>query len=122
MRGFLLKPSCTKVFDTHTFYELGRGAGEEGFSFGRPLGLSMRGKKNGRVGLVMFLCQLIYVRMLVNQVVLKTTDDDQSSNVGQSFRIDPVTYRGGGLFGPDHQIIDHNSKTALSSTSRIGDF
>ena len=28
----------------------------------------------------------------------------------------------GGLFGPDHQIIDHNSKTALSSTSKLGDF
>ena len=32
----------------------------------------------------------------------------------------PITY--GGLFGPDHQIIDHNSKTALSSTSKLGDF
>ena len=29
---------------------------------------------------------------------------------------------GGGLFGMDHQIIDHNSKTALSSTSKLGDF
>ena len=29
---------------------------------------------------------------------------------------------GGGEFGPDHQIIDHNSKTALSSTSKLGDF
>ena len=28
----------------------------------------------------------------------------------------------GGLFGPDHQIIDHNVKTALSSTSKLGDF
>ena len=37
----------------------------------------------------------------------------------------PITYNlpgGGGLFGPDHQIIDHNSKTALSSTSKLGDF
>ena len=36
----------------------------------------------------------------------------------------PITYGGGGggLFGPDHQIIDHNSKTALSSTSKLGDF
>ena len=37
----------------------------------------------------------------------------------------PITYGGGGgggLFGPDHQIIDHNSKTALSSTSKPGDF
>ena len=29
---------------------------------------------------------------------------------------------GEGLFGPDHQIIDHNSKTALSNTSKLGDF
>ena len=35
--------------------------------------------------------------------------------------INPITW-GGGLFGPDHQIIDHNSKTALSSTSKLGDF
>ena len=28
---------------------------------------------------------------------------------------------GGGGVGPDHQIIDHNSKTALSSTSKLGD-
>ena len=37
------------------------------------------------------------------------------------FSINPITYGGGGLFGPDHQIIDHNSKTALSSTSKLGD-
>ena len=35
--------------------------------------------------------------------------------------LNPITY-GGGFFGPDHQIIDHNSKTALSSTSKLGDF
>ena len=35
--------------------------------------------------------------------------------------LNPITY-GGGLFGPDHQIIDHTSKTALSSTSKLGDF
>ena len=29
---------------------------------------------------------------------------------------------GGGLFGQDHQIIDHSSETALSSTSKLGDF
>ena len=29
---------------------------------------------------------------------------------------------GGGGVGPDHQIIDHNSKTAQSSTSKLGDF
>ena len=29
---------------------------------------------------------------------------------------------GGGLFGLDHQLIDHNSKTALSSTSKLGEF
>ena len=33
----------------------------------------------------------------------------------------PITY-GGRLFGPDHQIIDHNSKTALSGISKLGDF
>ena len=26
------------------------------------------------------------------------------------------------LFGPDHQIDDHNSKTAESSTSKLGGF
>ena len=42
--------------------------------------------------------------------------------------INPITYctrgggGGGGLFGPDHQIIDHNSKTALSNTSKLDDF
>ena len=29
---------------------------------------------------------------------------------------------GGGLFGLDHQIIDHNSTMALSSTTKLGDF
>ena len=29
---------------------------------------------------------------------------------------------GGGAFCPDHQVIDHNSKTALSSTSKLGAF
>ena len=29
--------------------------------------------------------------------------------------------RGGGLFGPDHQIIDPNSKTAQCGTSKLGD-
>ena len=38
--------------------------------------------------------------------------------------LSPITYSGGGgeLFGPDHQIIDRNSKTALSSTSKLGNF
>ena len=36
-------------------------------------------------------------------------------------QFNPITY-GGGLFGPDHQIIDHNSKTAPSGTSKLGDF
>ena len=27
----------------------------------------------------------------------------------------------GGLFGQDHQIIGHNSKTAISSISKLGD-
>ena len=30
-----------------------------------------------------------------------------------------LTRDGGGLFGPDHQTIDHNSKTALFSTSKL---
>ena len=37
----------------------------------------------------------------------------------------PINYGGGGgggLLGPDYQIIDHNSKTALSGTSKLGDF
>ena len=57
---FLINPSCTKVFGTHTFYEGGGGGGgrrlsrppmtsktvdSTNFKFGRPLGLSMRGKK-----------------------------------------------------------------------------
>ena len=29
---------------------------------------------------------------------------------------------GGGGVGQDYQIIDHNSKTALSSTSKLGNF
>ena len=29
---------------------------------------------------------------------------------------------GEGLFGPDHQIIDHKSETALFSISKLGDF
>ena len=29
---------------------------------------------------------------------------------------------GGGLFGPYNQIIDPNSETAESSTSKLGDF
>ena len=36
-------------------------------------------------------------------------------------KLNPITH-GGGLFGLDHQIVDHNSKTALSSTSKLGDF
>ena len=37
--------------------------------------------------------------------------------------LNPITYRAcGGLFGPNHLIIDHNPKTALSSTSKLGDF
>ena len=30
-----------------------------------------------------------------------------------------ITYEGRGPVGPDHQSIDHNSKTALSSTSKL---
>ena len=55
----MLNHSCTKVFRTHTFYEGGGGGGERAeptthdfktvdstvFNFGRPLILSMRGKK-----------------------------------------------------------------------------
>ena len=32
-----------------------------------------------------------------------------------------MTYGGGILVSPDHQIINHNYKTALSSTSKLGD-
>ena len=37
-------------------------------------------------------------------------------------KLNPITGTHGGLFGLDHQIIDHNSKTALSITSKLGDF
>ena len=40
---------------------------------------------------------------------------------GLNLDINPITYEGG-LFGTDHQIIDQNSRTALSSTSKLGDF
>ena len=55
--GNRVNPSCTKMFGTHTLHE-GRGGGGEPtpmisktldsttFNFGRPLGLSMRGKIN----------------------------------------------------------------------------
>ena len=36
--------------------------------------------------------------------------------------LNPITHAGGGLFSMDHQIIDHNSKTAQSSTFKLGDF
>ena len=40
--------------------------------------------------------------------------------------VNPITYGWGGgggrLFRQDHQIIDHNSKMALSSTSKLGNF
>ena len=32
-----------------------------------------------------------------------------------------MTYGEGGLFGPNHQIINHNSKAALFNTSKLGD-
>ena len=40
--------------------------------------------------------------------------------------MDPSPYNlgggeGGGLFGQDHQIIDHNSETVRSSTSKLDD-
>ena len=50
----VFNPSCTKVyvFGTHTFYEGGwappmisKTADSTNFNFGRPLGLSMRGRK-----------------------------------------------------------------------------
>ena len=34
----------------------------------------------------------------------------------------PITYGGGGFLARTIKIIDHNSKTALSSTSQLGDF
>ena len=33
-----------------------------------------------------------------------------------------ITWTGGGLFGPDHQIIDSNSNTAHPSIPKFGDF
>ena len=72
-------PSCTKVFGIHVFYEGGGGGGggestpmisktvdSTTFNFGRPLGLSMRRKKVGRVNdlsLVRFRWQQIYLRV-----------------------------------------------------------
>ena len=44
-----LDPPCTKVFGTHSFHEGGglisKTVDPTNFNFGRPLGLSMRGKK-----------------------------------------------------------------------------
>ena len=34
--------------------------------------------------------------------------------------VNPITYGGG--VGPEHKIIDHNSKTALSIASKLVDF
>ena len=54
----IFNPSCTKVFGTHTFYQgrvestpppppqmISKTVDSTNFNFGRPLGLSMRGKK-----------------------------------------------------------------------------
>ena len=40
----------------------------------------------------------------------------------RSYFLNPIWTMGGGggLFGPDHQIINLSSKTALSSTSKLG--
>ena len=37
------------------------------------------------------------------------------------YSFNPTTYGGWGLFGPDNQIIDRNSETNLSRTSKLGD-
>ena len=43
-------------------------------------------------------------------------------------QLNPITLGGGGgggrgfFFGTDHHIIDHNSETALSITSKLSDF
>ena len=39
-----------------------------------------------------------------------------------TFTFSPITGGGGGLLGPDHQIIEHNYETALSSTSKLAAF
>ena len=59
----------------------------------------------------------------------KIGKEERTTNLSHLFFVDdlnPITYwgggGGGGAFWPDHQIIDHNSKPALSSTSKLGDF
>ena len=66
------------------------------FNFGRPLWLSMRGKKTSRVddlSLVRFPWQLIYVRVFSTKFCQKMTENNQSCNVWQSFRITAITLK-----------------------------
>ena len=59
------------------------------FNFGRPLGLSMRGK-TGRVNnlsLVRFPWQLIYVKVFSTKFCKKRLKMSKSSDACQSFRI-----------------------------------
>ena len=58
---------------------------------------------------------------MVNLITRMTMVWGLCRNSVESDTFNPITY-GGGLFGPDHQIIGHNSKTAPSSTSKLGDF
>ena len=57
-----------------------------------------------------FLCLGMFKRTSV-------LDRGHGSNTSH---LNPITYRRG-LFGPDHQIIDHSSKAAPSSTSKLGE-
>ena len=68
-RENVFNPCCTKVFGTHTFYQ-GGGEGcwadpspmvskmvsSTNFNFGRPLGLSIRGKKLVELMIQVVLC------------------------------------------------------------------
>ena len=63
-----------------------------------------------------FLPNCLFDSIVSSKVFEQTID-----NTSDHLPLNPITY-GGGLFGTDHQIIDHNSKTALSSTSKLGDF
>ena len=78
-------PSCTKVFGTHTFYEgveptppppmISKTVDPTNFNFGRPLGLSMRGKKTDGVddlSLDRFPLATVLFDCVFDQILLKT--------------------------------------------------
>ena len=66
--------------------------------------------------------------LLNGQKHLRSVAEDLISNNNKKLNefIDPLTCRGKGgrgvLVGPDHHIIDYNSKSAQSSTSKLCDF